>query len=140
MDDVVIVKVLEWLGITIAGNMVSKGSDVVLNKIKETFSKAFKEKFGTVEESEEFIEKIYEDKSKSPQKPKRDIEDIFERITGSEPSGEVLNEIIEWIKANSQALKEGLDLKETQSEINIGSQKAQRDIINIQGNLTINNN
>lgn len=140
MEDIVIVKILEWLGITVAGNMVSKSSDVVLNKIKGTFSKVFKEKFGTVEKSEEFIEKIYEDKSKSPQKPKRDIEDIFEKITGSEPSGEVLNEIVEWIKANNQVLKEGLDLKEAQSGINIGSQKAKRDIINIQGNLTINNN
>lgn len=139
MENIVIVNVLKWLGITIAGNLVSKSSDLALNKIKETFSEAFKEKFGTVKKSEEFIETIYEDKSKSPQKPKRDIEDIFEKITGSEPSDEVLNEIVEWIKENNQILKEGLNLKGIQSRINIGSQKAKRDIINIQGNVTINN-
>lgn len=140
MENTVIVEVLKWLGVTVAGNVVSKSSEVPLRKIKNAFSKVFKEKFGTEEKSEEFIEKIYKNQPNSPKKPKRDIEDIFENITNYELSDEVLNEIISWIKANNQILNEALGTGEAKSGIKIGSQKADRDIINIQGNLTINNN
>ena len=139
MENIVIVEVLKWLGITVAGNAVSKSSEIAFNKIKESFSKVFNEKFGTVEKSEEFIDKIYKDKSFFPKKPKRDIEDLFENITGKEPSSEVLNEIIDWMKNNNQILNEVLVTKGTQLGISIGSQKADRDIINIQGNAIINN-
>lgn len=139
MEELTIVSILKWLGITVAGNVVCQGSEEVLKKIKEGFSKIFINDFGTKEKSEEFINEIYKLKSSSPNKPKRDIEDIFENITGNEPSNEVVLKIVDWIIENQQILNKVLKKEETFVGIKIGSQKAKRDIINVQGNLTINN-
>lgn len=139
MEELTIVSILKWLGITVAGNVVCQGSEKILKKIKEGFSKIFINDFGTKEKSEEFINEIYKLKSSSPNKPKRDIEDIFENITGNEPSNEVVLKIVDWIIENQQILNKVLKKEETFVGIKIGSQKANRDIINVQGNLTINN-
>lgn len=139
MEELIIVNLLKWLGQTVAGNVVCKGSEIVLKKIKDKFSKEFINDFGTKEKTEEFIDKIYKLPSNSPSKPKRDVEDIFEDITGNEPLNEVVIKIINWIKDNNQILNEVLENQQIFNEIKIGRQNANRDIINIQGDLTINN-
>lgn len=139
MEELMIVSILKWLGVTVAGDVVCKGSEKILKKIREEFSKKFINDFETKEKSEEFINEIYKLKSNSPNKPKRDIEDVFESITGNEPSDEIMLKIVEWIKENQQILNKVLKKEEIFMGIKIGSQKANRDIINVQGDLTINN-
>lgn len=85
------------------------------------------------EQIEEYLKEICEKESKNPHKPARDIEDLYEDITGDKYNSELFEEIKSWIKENEETISKTTMNFENESGFNIGVQNAGKNIINIKG-------
>lgn len=96
------------------------------NRIKKFFKKE--------ETTEEFIVAVCNTKSQNTAKPYRDVEDIFEQITGEKYSTELFDEIKIWIEKNKDQISSASKMEfKNKGGFNIGIQNAGKNILNIQG-------
>jgi len=89
-------------------------------------------------ETEQFIEVLCNREARNPEKPYRDIEDIFMEKSKDEYSEEVYDEIKNWITENTAKFSNITNIKMTNKKgMNIGTQKAHKNIYNIQGDFIV---
>lgn len=138
MDRNLIIVVLKWLGITSVSGIVSTKASLIFKSLEESFKKKFLPFFKNEEEVNEYYNTIINKKSINPKKPSRDLEDIYEEITKNTFDSKFIEEIKEWVEDNKDILQNVWTISGNKNFI-IKEQKANRDIINVSGNMTINN-
>lgn len=111
-----------------------KGS-IDLMGLKKKVSAFFKDE----SQSEIFIKDMCELKAKNPEKPYRDIEDLYEKITGKEFHKEFYEELKQWILINKDSIVNAPKMQfNNQGGFNIGIQNAGNNLFNIQGDFNAN--
>lgn len=138
MDNKIIIEVLKWVGIVSASGIVSTKANLIFKSLEDSFKKKFLPFFKSEEEVDEYYNTIVNKKSINPKKPNRDLEDIYEEITKNTFDSKFIDEIKKWIIDNKEIFQNVWTISENKSFI-IKEQKANRDIINVSGNVTINN-
>lgn len=137
MEMTVFSAVYQW----VANNGIVAGvvSNFAYDSIK-TITKTLKQKVGNYFSDETkmdaFVDAICINGAKNVAKPHRDVEDIYEDITGESMPAELIEKLKEWMLDNKPQLD---SIAKNTNKFNIGSQNAGRDIVNVQGNMTINN-
>ncbi|OXB10201.1 hypothetical protein B0A81_04115 [Flavobacterium plurextorum] len=105
------------------------------SSLKERIKKFFKNET----EVDTYLETICSQKSVNTSKPQRDIEDVFESVTGEKYNEDIFSEIKEWIKENESVLTQVSTMKFNNTNgFNIGVQNAKKNIINISGDYKPN--
>lgn len=96
------------------------------NRIRKFFKKE--------EDIDNYIEVICNTESKNPSKPYRDVEDLYEEISGEQYNDQLYNEVKKWIEENQEQIinTSKMDFK-NEKGFNIGVQNARKNIFNIQG-------
>ena len=126
---------LIYCGLQAAGGVIGNASYDILVKLKEKIGSYF----NSEEEVDKFLELTSTTEVVNEKKPFRDIEDIYEIVTKSSYNEGLVNEMKAWVLENKSDLEQVFQTKiETNSGINIGSQRAGRDIYNIKGDLNKN--
>jgi len=125
----------------IASKVIASATyDVLKNTIdfsplKERLSKFFKKDT----DIDTYLETICSQESVNTSKPQRDIEDVFESVTGEKYNEEMFTEIKGWIKENESVLTQVSKMKFSNTNgFNIGVQNAKKNIINISGDYKPN--
>jgi hypothetical protein len=103
------------------------------SKFVDKFGKFFKNK----EQVEEYFKCIGDTPSRNINKPFRDVEDSYELIAKNQLPDSFLPLLKEWILDNKDEINKIASINN--NSLSIGSQTAGRDVINVQGNQTINN-
>lgn len=138
MNEKIIIEVIKWLGITSVNGIVSTKASLIFKSLEESFKKKFFPFFKNEKEVDEYYNTIINKKSINPKKPSRDLEDIYEEITKNTFDSKFIEEIKEWVEDNKDILQNVWTISGNNNFI-IKEQKANRDIINVSGNMTINN-
>lgn len=125
----------------IASKVIASATyDVLKNTIdfsplKERLSKFFKKDT----DIDTYLETICSQESVNTSKPQRDIEDVFESVTGEKYNEEMFTEIKGWIKENESVLTQVSKMEFSNTNgFNIGVQNAKKNIINISGDYKPN--
>lgn len=116
----------------VVANITYDGIKSLKGKFKTKMAKYFNDD----DEIENYLKAVVEQKVINIKKPYRDIEDVYEIITKRDIPEEFSIAFKEWVKENKSEL---VEVDSQVKTINVQSQSAARDIINIQGNSTINN-
>ncbi|MGA4501066.1 hypothetical protein ACPC0Q_27310 [Bacillus bombysepticus] len=116
----------------VVANITYEGIKTLKGKFKSKMAQFFKDD----SQAENFLKLLGEEKVVNTTKPFRDIEDAYESITNNDMPKEFMETFKGWILENKNVFEE---LQSAAGSMNIQSQSAGRDIINIQGNSTINN-
>jgi hypothetical protein len=127
-----------WATSGIAGNLAYDG----LKKLTQSFVKRFKRIFGSEEVTNQYYDALCKAQAKNPDKPFRDVEDLYEEILKiplqEEVRTELLAEVKSWMNDHKEII---INLRTHQHDnefrMNIGSQQA-KNIVNIQGNANVN--
>ncbi|MFI2959728.1 hypothetical protein [Priestia sp. JSM ZJ58] len=109
-----------------------------MKQLKPKFVERFKAFFDSSEQTEEYFKCIGETVSKNVNKPIRDIEDSYELVAKQNLPDSFISIFREWILENKEDINKMASSLNANS-LNIGTQNAGRDIINVQGRQTINN-
>jgi hypothetical protein len=105
------------------------------SSLKERIRKFFKNDT----EVDTYLETICSQESVNTSKPERDIEDVFESVTGEKYNEEMFTEIKGWIKENESVLTQVSTMEFSNTNgFNIGVQNAKKNIINISGDYKPN--
>ena len=100
------------------------------SSLKAKINRFFKKE----EDAEKYLETICNTESKNIAKPYRDVEDIFEEMTGDKFDNELYDEIKNWIEENRGQLSNVSKMQfKNESGFNIGIQNAGKNIFNVQG-------
>lgn len=120
----------------IASKVLASATYDVLKKtldfssLKERIKKYFKRE----DDVEKYLETICNTESKNKEKPYRDIEDSFEKLTGEKYESELFEELKKWIQENETQITSVSKMNfNNESGFNIGVQNAGKNIINIKG-------
>ncbi len=136
----ILVEIFKWVGITAAGGIIKTEAAEYFKTLKKQFINKFLPYFKNEQEAELYYDNIADTKAKHPKKPNRDIEDTYEEITSKEYNVEFEQKLKEWVKENEGILNTLFVKKElVNNEFNVNLQQAGRDVINVNGNVTINN-
>lgn len=138
MDENIMIEVIKWLGITSVDGIVSAKASSIFESLEESFKNKFLHFFKNEEEVDEYYNTIINKKSINSKKPNRDLEDIYEEITKNTFEPKFIEEIKEWVEDNKDILQNVWTISGNKNFI-IKEQNANRDIINVSGNVTINN-
>lgn len=125
----------------IATSVLARASYDGLKKVLDfsSLKKRLKRFFKKESEVDEYIENLFSQSANNPTKPYRDVEDVYEQVTGNDFQSEIFDEIAEWIKKNSDQLIEVSKMQfGNKGGFNIGIQNAGKNIFNIQGDYKPN--
>lgn len=126
----------QWVINGVVSGVVANITYDGIKSLKESFKKKMLGLFEEKEELEEYFKAVAETPSINKLKPIRDVEDIYEEITKRSMPTEFVESFKEWIIENKDQINK---MAINTSTINIQSQNAGRDILNIQGGAVINN-
>lgn len=128
----------EWVSQNFLASAIAGG--IVWDTIKLNLYTPFKNKLGeyfkSEEESEKYFETINNSKSVNTKKPYRDIEDIYEEVTGNSIPDKFIEELKEFLIANKDKIEM---LNQEKGDFTSLNQRAERDINNVKGSQTIIN-
>lgn len=143
MDATILLSIMTWAGITGLSGIIGNTADrafqgTTFTSLKEKLSSFFTKE----DEFEKLVQEIQTRKASNPLKPYRDLEDLYEEITGGIEYPEEMTEIIKnWVLENQDTLKEFYTDKSVHvgGVFNIEKQTAGRDVNNI-SNSTVHIN
>jgi len=126
--------VLTGVGQTVLGRAAYDG----LKTLGESFVTKVGNYFKNKKESEVFYDTICSKATLNPEKPYRDLEDVFEKVSTKKLDDNemknFLSEVKEWFKENDAAIKQIVISQTLDNPAqNITQQQAGRDINNVQG-------
>jgi len=100
------------------------------SSLKKRISKFFQKE----QDTENYIETLCNTEAINSSKPYRDIEDLYEKISGNPYNEELYNEIKKWIEDNKEQITHASKMEfKNEKGFNIGVQNAGKNIFNIQG-------
>jgi hypothetical protein len=120
----------------IATSVIASGTyDILKNTLNIVNLKERINKFFTDDtKAESFVKELCQKPSANPTKPYRDVEDLYELVTGETYNESVYEEIKVWMHENKDSINNATHNKfSNQSGFNIGTQNAGKHIFNIQG-------
>ncbi|MET3029192.1 hypothetical protein ABXT06_21115 [Flavobacterium sp. UW10123] len=125
----------------IASKVVASATyDIIKNTVDFAgLKKRLTNYFKNDSETDTYLQTICSSESVNVSKPKRDIEDTYESLTGQKFDDKIFEEISSWIKENESQLTKvsAMEFNNTNG-FNIGVQNAKKNIINITGDYKPN--
>lgn len=135
MKETILMSVCKWVfkQFNFEENIEEISNDVLKSCLWSPLKNKLIQFFSSKKESEAFIDKIAQQPATNNAEPYRDIEDIYEEITGNNTAQELWLQMIECLKENSEQLKKACDLytNMNSSQFYIGNQFNNGDVTNI---------
>ncbi|KAF6700422.1 MULTISPECIES: hypothetical protein [Bacillus] len=137
MEPTIIAAFTGWVINGVVAGVTANLTYDTMKHFKAKFINKFSGFFNNEEQAEEYLKCIGDTPSRNINKPFRDVEDSYELIVKKELPDSFIPLLKEWILENKEELNK--IATKNNNTLNIGSQTAGRDVINVQGHQTINN-
>lgn len=132
METSVFIDFLNWAGVFVGTGVAQGISYDMFKHLSQPFFLKLKSFFSNKTETEVFLKKLIECNSKNPSKPYRDIEDIYEEVTGKTLPNSMIDELKDWTVQNKEEISSIIN-NISDNKLVINKQKAERDINIVQG-------